>query len=148
MVQVQRLDSEPDKLDVSSPRWRRWQRLLRSMERCNTINVRFQLYLTLSLTDCTQQKLSFVENISFQKKETAYMLVYVEKSQAAMILRELTVDDIPSHVQQEYSDDLKKRSMLERKKKFFKVKVLCFDDLVQTSGQQAQAVCHTNPSFM
>jgi len=39
--------------------------------------------------------------------ETAYMLVYVQKSKEKRLLSDLTIDDIPKNIQEQYQENIK-----------------------------------------
>lgn len=50
--------------------------------------------------------------------ETAYMLVYVQKSEEYKLLSDLTVEDVPNNVREQYIDYIKETQEKERRSRF------------------------------
>ncbi|KAL4465047.1 hypothetical protein ABPG72_010491 [Tetrahymena utriculariae] len=75
-----------------------------------------------------------IEETTIQKKETAYMLVYVQKNKAKQILKDITDADIPQQIKNIYLEKKKREEAERRKREYFEVKLLTFQDLLQING--------------
>ncbi|KAL4426457.1 hypothetical protein ABPG74_012958 [Tetrahymena malaccensis] len=75
-----------------------------------------------------------IEETTIQKKETAYMLVYVQKNKAKQILKDITDADIPQQINNIYHERKKREEEDRRNREYFQVKLLTFQDLQQTNG--------------
>lgn len=53
------------------------------------------------------QKDNKIKYTKVTKMETAYMLVYVQKIKEKKLLSELTIDDIPKNIQEQYQENKK-----------------------------------------
>ncbi|EAR82573.2 ubiquitin carboxy-terminal hydrolase (macronuclear) [Tetrahymena thermophila SB210] len=80
------------------------------------------------------QQTEKIEETTIQKKETAYMLVYVQKNKANQILKDITDADIPQQIKTIYLEKKKREEAERRNREYFQVKLLTFQDLQQTNG--------------